>query len=144
MQVTSKVARRTAIRHVLVASFALMQGPSVAMAEDSRCLEFQAAALSNDVKGVADFINSHGDVNCVDPATGETALMQAARNGSVEALKLVLLAGADIGARTSSGETALTIATITFNALERGGPSFAPLRARIAEGIAALRQAGAH
>jgi hypothetical protein len=133
----------TVLRFVRVALLGALLAPCAAAAQDNRCVEFQVAALNNDVPKVATFINGGVDVNCRDSATNETALMQAARNGSIEALKLLMVAGADMAARAPSGETALAIATGTESALAKGGPNFAPLRSRLQQAITELQRAGA-
>lgn len=132
--------------HLLCAAFILTTGviASSVRAEDisdSRCVEFQVVALLNEVENVERFLDTGVDVNCIDPMTGETALMQAAHNGSVEVVKLLLSSGADVTIRTRSGQTALSIAVKTKEALAKGGAPFAPLRERIGRAIIALEAA---
>src|SRR5205085_457594 len=54
-------------------------------------------------------LEAGADVNGQD-AEGDTALMQAAREKSMESLRLLLAHGADVNVRNHSGETALKIA----------------------------------
>jgi ankyrin repeat protein len=129
--------------HLLYVAFILAAGVIVSSVRaeylsDSRCVEFQTAALQNEVENVERFLDTGVDVDCIDPVTGETALMQAARNGSVEVVMLLLSSGADVTIRTQSGQTALSIAVKTREALIKGGAAFASLRERIGKAIAAL------
>ena len=107
---------------------------------DSRCLEFQVAAMQNETGNVTRFLDGGVDVNCRDPLTSETALMKAAFNGSVEAVRILLDRGADANIRADNGRTALDYAVASHRAVKQGGPSFARLTAKIEAVIQLLRQ----
>ncbi|HEY0404849.1 MAG TPA: ankyrin repeat domain-containing protein [Pyrinomonadaceae bacterium] len=65
------------------------------------------AAFRNDLQAVRELIASGVDVNVFDEETGETALMQAVINGNQEMARALLAAGADAGARSERGLSAL-------------------------------------
>jgi ankyrin repeat protein len=86
------------------------------------------AAAHGEAKVAARLIEMGADVNRTNPAHGETALMLAAREGSLDVMRLLLDAGAVVDARLDppSGETALHLASLEGRAdavallLERG------------------------
>lgn len=110
---------------------------------DSRCLEFQVAAMQNETETLLRFLEKDIDINCRDPLTSETALMKAAMNGSVEAIDLLIEKGADLGLRSDGGRTALGIARMMRDGLVGKGERFAPLLSRYDQVIKRLEAAGA-
>lgn len=89
---------------VLLSAITLASG--LAQAQD-RCDELVAAAGSDEVARMAQFINGGTPVDCRDPQTAETPLMRAAVSGHVDAVKLLLSLGANANIRSVQGRTAL-------------------------------------
>ena len=111
---------------------------------DSRCLEFQVAAMTNETARTQQFLDAGVDVNCRDPVdNNSTALMKAATNGSIEAVRMLLARGADVNIRSDGGWTALNYARSIRKGVARAGPSFAKLRRRLDTVIDLLKRSGA-
>jgi hypothetical protein len=79
-------------RYDVILMFALL------LAFDGECKDVFQIVLSHDLQSLASITNNKSVVNVRD-RDGETPLMVAARQGDVEMVKLLLAAGADVGAR---------------------------------------------
>lgn len=74
------------------------------------------AANVGDPRNVAVLASSKGlDLNAVDKVSGETALMRAARNGKLDAIKVLVDSGATVDTRSRDGWTALLFACQSGN-----------------------------
>ncbi len=68
------------------------------------------AAAAGEVHQVTEFIEKFGTTYINEPKDGNwTALMSAAYAGQISVVKLLLEKGADLGVKTASGFTALTL-----------------------------------
>ena len=65
------------------------------------------AAEAGDTKQVRELLTAHPDWVDVEDEEGETSLMEAAEDGHLEIVELLLKAGANINHQDHSGETAL-------------------------------------
>ncbi|KAK7107304.1 ankyrin homolog [Littorina saxatilis] len=77
---------------------------------DKEILKFLIAAQSEDVETLEYYLESGMPVDTECLMFSDTALFKACRTGSVEAARLLLHWGANMGKSTDSGETALHIA----------------------------------
>ncbi len=73
--------------------------------------DFISAVKRGDAVEVSGWLKRGMDPNTIDP-TGLPVLHLAARDGSLEAVKVILAAGANIDRRTVAGESALMLASI--------------------------------
>lgn len=123
-----------------IAVLMLGLGPLALVHADSRCLEFHASAISNEIEKVKQFLDQGVDVNCRDSWNNETALIKIVASGRVEIVKLLLERGADINVRGDNGWTALSYALVIQKSLKDASASFANLRQRVDEVIRILRE----
>jgi ankyrin repeat protein len=65
------------------------------------------AAFQDDLDAVKQLVSTSQDVNVSDKATDQTALAYATENGNREMVQTLIVAGADINARSRDGQTAL-------------------------------------
>src|SRR6266545_1816383 len=96
------------------------------------------AVRSGDERAVTALLKAGADANARDDDSGATALMHAAAFASPESMRILLEAGADVGASSSGGATALMWATGETAKVQLLLDRGAAVNARLKDGTTAL------
>lgn len=91
----------------------LRRGADITAADVTGETSIERATLPGNACAVkALIVDGNADVNIITGSTGWSLLMSAVSSGSIETVRLLIEAGADLHAQTSWGETALSLASI--------------------------------